>query len=66
MQSLVTETPTDVTMIGDTVDDGVTAKLVGVNCVLVSTGAQRPQELADVGWPVKASLTEAVATIVGN
>ena len=47
-------------MIGDTLHDAEVAKALGVDCVLVSCGHQKPERLAVAGVPVVPSLVDAV------
>ena len=50
----------NVIMIGDTLHDAEVAKTLGVDCVLVSCGHQKPERLAAANVPVVPSLVEAV------
>ena len=47
-------------MIGDTLHDAEVAKALGVDCVLVSCGHQKPERLAAANVPVVPSLVDAV------
>jgi phosphoglycolate phosphatase-like HAD superfamily hydrolase len=51
--------PSDVTMIGDTLDDFDAAAAIGARIILV-TGSQNPDKLRATGAPVVDSLTEAI------
>ncbi|AMU75943.1 HAD family hydrolase [Mycobacteroides abscessus] len=53
-------------LIGDVVDDALAAQSVGAQCVLVTTGMTRRQELQDTGHPVADNLTDAIATLLGD
>lgn len=53
-------------LIGDVVDDALAAQSVGAQCVLVTTGMTRRQELQETGHPVADNLTDAIATLLGD
>lgn len=52
--------PTDVLVIGDTLDDAGAAAHVGTRCVLYAGGEHGPDALAATGFPVARSLMEAL------
>lgn len=49
--------------VGDTLHDAQVARAVGAECVLVTTGHQSRERLADSGFPVAGSLWECLAVI---
>ena len=51
----------DAVLIGDSVDDADAAAAVGARCILYSGGFTAVERLREVGVPVAASLTQAVA-----
>jgi phosphoglycolate phosphatase-like HAD superfamily hydrolase len=52
--------PSDVVLVGDSLDDGDAADEVGAACVLYTGGFTHPQRLRGSGRPVADTLTEAV------
>lgn len=57
--------PSEVTMIGDALDDALAARTVGTGCVLYDGGSHHRAELEAAGMPVASSLVEAVDLAVG-
>ncbi|MGH3802235.1 MAG: HAD family hydrolase, partial [Pseudonocardiaceae bacterium] len=53
----------DVVMIGDTLDDAAAAAASDIGCVLFAGGAHDIAELAATGFPVTATLAEAVGLV---
>jgi phosphoglycolate phosphatase-like HAD superfamily hydrolase len=53
--------PSDVVLIGDSVDDAQAAATVGAACVLYGGGFTHPDRLAETGVPVAPTLLEAVS-----
>jgi phosphoglycolate phosphatase-like HAD superfamily hydrolase len=55
-----------VVAIGDVTDDADAARAVGVGCVLYDGGSQPRAALEATGWPVAATLVEAVELALGG
>lgn len=52
--------PSDVLVVGDSLDDAHAASRAGARCVLLADGSHLPEDLAAAGVPVAYSLREAV------
>ncbi len=50
----------DCVLIGDSVDDALSAKRAGAACVLYTGGFTAPEQFADLGFPIADTLTDAV------
>lgn len=50
--------PHEVLLVGDTTHDAEVARIIGADCILVSSGHQSPQRLKTIGYPVVSSLAE--------
>lgn len=51
--------PADVVMIGDVIDDANAAAHAGTQCILVTTGLMRREDLQPAGVPIVDSIAEA-------
>ncbi|MER7082321.1 Phosphoglycolate phosphatase, HAD superfamily [Saccharopolyspora kobensis] len=56
----------DALLIGDSVDDAVAAKALGMRCVLYASGLHATEVLAEQGVPVVTSLREAIRLAIGE
>ena len=51
----------DIVMVGDALDDGMAARENGIRCVMYDSGSHHRHELESTGYPVAASLAEALS-----
>jgi phosphoglycolate phosphatase-like HAD superfamily hydrolase len=56
----VIDTTAPVIVIGDSTDDAIAARAVGVPCILVASGTHHHEDLKGTGAPIAATLLEAL------
>lgn len=64
--AVISADPDRTVVIGDTVDDAVSAARAGARCVLYASGQHSLEALRAVGVPVVGTLHEALAIVLGN